>query len=114
MFLPGTLRMFRAGFQLRMHCNGYVANGIRQMCLKDGYLMLHRHDLVLHAIDLRRQLHLQAYHIAIGSCAFCWGVTATATQGPCHFPWWCCVAFATIGLQCCMTLCQGVRPIFAD
>ena len=71
----GTLEMFRVCVQLRMRCAGYVASGIRQMCLKDGNLKLQRHDLILHAIDLRGQLQLQAYRITIGSFALCRGIT---------------------------------------
>ena len=69
MFLPSTLEMFSGCVQLRMRCNGYVARGIRQMCLKDGNLKLLLHDLISHAIDLHGQLQLQACRITIGSFA---------------------------------------------
>ena len=75
MFLPSTLEMVRVCVQLRMRCNGYVASGIRQMCLKDGNPKLQRHDLILHAIHLRGQLQLQAYRMASGSFALCRGIT---------------------------------------
>lgn len=85
MFMPGTRRVFKAGVQLGIHCNGYIASEVGQVRLKDDYLLSQRHDLVVQVIDLRHQLRLQAYQVTLGSCALCWGFTAT-TGGRCHFP----------------------------